>query len=618
MMAVCFLVVLPCLLWLAGDIELNPGPVKWPCVLCAKPVRSNQDGVECSNCAKWCHRKCEEMSLAEYHRLSNSNDDWFCRQCTLPNFSDSFFSSDSMDESVENDSSFVLPLAADALLVQPCGLRIIYHNVQGLLSKAMEIQQWLEDCVVSPNIFCFSETWVNTALPSLQVPGYEVFYSPPLPRNPIDAHHRYLPGSCMFIPTILSPEHPPLCDDIERSCMALNVSCCFVTCKNLKLAVVSFYRSPSTKYGVVLDDFCQVLSRLLLSVRHVILAGDVNIDLFADSAAKAAYNDLLIDFRLRQLILEPSRVTDTSSTLIDHIICTVDLPVLDIQQAVGLSDHRVQIVDFDIVIQRSPAEFRWIRPFRHCCWGTIRSSLSTALWSTMNVFDDVNDMWGFFYGIILSCLNAHVPMKTVYCKYSKRPTPWITPEILAAICEKNKAKRIAEHSGDAGNITRYKRLKNRLKSDVRAAKLTYLSSLLQQSRKSPHLSARLWSEVNEVIGRRKSRESVIDMNLSLDSINDFFCNIAVSRHHQPASSWTSPANCEHTCAFRFHSFTCSDVLAQLQNVDVNKAAGSDGVSARFLKEVAKEIVEPLTALYNKSIQSGEVSLDWKVSCDSST
>ena len=27
---------------------------------------------------------------------------------------------------------------------------------------------------------------------------------------------------------------------------------------------------------------------------------------------------------------------------------------------------------------------------------------------------------------------------------------------------------------------------------------------------------------NEVIGRRKSRESVIDMNLSLDSINDFF------------------------------------------------------------------------------------------------
>ena len=68
-----------------------------------------------------------------------------------------------------------------------------------------------------------------------------------------------------------------------------------------------------------------------------------------------------------------------------------------------------------------------------------------------------------------------------------------------------------------------------------------------------------------------------------------------------------------TCAFRFSSFTYSDVLAQLQNVDVNEAAGSDGVLARFLKEVAKEIVEPLTALYNKSFQSGEVPLDWKKS-----
>ena len=180
----------------------------------------------------------------------------------------------------------------------------------------------------------------------------------------------------------------------------------------------------------------------------MILAGDVNIDLFVDSAATAAYNDFLNDFHLRQLMSEPSSVTDASATLIDHIICTAVLPVLGVQQAVGLSDHRVQIAHFDIVMQRSPPEFQWIRPFKHCCWDTIKSSLSTAPWSTMNIFDDVNDMWSFFYGIILSCLNANVLMKRVYCKYSKCPTPWITFEILAAIHEKNKAKCMAERSGD--------------------------------------------------------------------------------------------------------------------------------------------------------------------------
>ena len=42
------LFVLLCIL--SGDIELNPGPVKWPCLLCSKLVKSNQDGIECSSC----------------------------------------------------------------------------------------------------------------------------------------------------------------------------------------------------------------------------------------------------------------------------------------------------------------------------------------------------------------------------------------------------------------------------------------------------------------------------------------------------------------------------------------------------------------------------------------
>ena len=93
----------------------------------------------------------------------------------------------------------------------------------------------------------------------------------------------------------------------------------------------------------------------------------------------------------------------------------------------------------------------------------------------------------------------------------------------------------------------------------------------------------------------------------------FFRTVAVSRHHQLAGNWIPPANCEHSCTHRFDSFMHSEVLAQLLNLDVNKAAGSDGISASFLKEVANEIVDPLTVLYNKSIQSGVVPLDWKKS-----
>ena len=225
-----------------------------------------------------------------------------------------------------------------------------------------------------------------------------------------------------------------------------------------------------------------------MSVKHVIIAGDFNIDLLVDSAAKNKYCDLLSDFQLIQSVSGPSRVTDVSSTLIDHILSTLDISVSFTTQATGLSDHNVQIVDFDITVQRSVSEFRWIRPFRACCWENIRNCLSTAPWMAMDSFDNIGDMWDYFSGLLDYCLDSYV---RVSCKYSRRHTPWMTPEILCSIKEKDKAKRRAEHTKDPDDLVRYKKLKNQLKSTICQSKLSCFASLLKQSHKSPQLTARL-------------------------------------------------------------------------------------------------------------------------------
>ena len=49
----------------------------------------------------------------------------------------------------------------------------------------------------------------------------------------------------------------------------------------------------------------------------------------------------------------------------------------------------------------------------------------------------------------------------------------------------------------------------------------------------------------------------------------------------------------------------------LQHINIRKSTGPDGLSCRFLKEVAVEIAEPLTKLYNTSLQSGCIPLEWK-------
>ena len=88
------------LLLLSGDIETNPGPVRYPCTMCGKPVKSNQRGIECSRCEKWTHAKCCGVSPEEYLRLGECEDElWYCPSCWTSELP--FFNCSTMSEMSE-------------------------------------------------------------------------------------------------------------------------------------------------------------------------------------------------------------------------------------------------------------------------------------------------------------------------------------------------------------------------------------------------------------------------------------------------------------------------------------------------------------------------------------
>ena len=163
-------------------------------------------------------------------------------------------------------------------------------------------------------------------------------------------------------------------------------------------------------------------------------------------------------------------------------------------------------------------------------------------------------------------------------------------------------------------LTTYKQLKNRLKVLVREAKILYLNQLLLGSKKDPHHSAELWLGINNILGWYHFRQNSIDATLSLNDINSFFCTVAITPNHCPATCFDATASADMPVdRFQFSMISETLVLSLLSHLDVRKSVGPDGLSVRFLKEVAEQIVIPLTKIYNKSLKSGVVPQSWKCS-----
>ena len=95
---------------------------------------------------------------------------------------------------------------------------------------------------------------------------------------------------------------------------------------------------------------------------------------------------------------------------------------------------------------------------------------------------------------------------------------------------------------------------------------------------------------------------------------ELFCKFfaSVFTRHDPATGVDEDAHL-HGSGFDIPDLMCSsaNVGELLLTLDVNKATGPDGLSARLLREAAPVISDPLSKLFNMSLNRGKLPRDWK-------
>ena len=124
--------------------------------------------------------------------------------------------------------------------------------------------------------------------------------------------------------------------DLELDPLDLSGEFLFIKLANCKksgktLIVGNVYRSPSNNSQNFINSYDEVLNKLgKYKSKHIIISGDFNIDLIKHETDTFSQNllDVASKYGLLQVISRPTRITDHSATLLDHIYSNMFAKIL--------------------------------------------------------------------------------------------------------------------------------------------------------------------------------------------------------------------------------------------------------------------------------------------------
>ena len=306
-------------LYISGDIDLNPGPDE--CSVCNKRIARNHRAVNCDNCSMWCHIKCASIKPSEYKIYQSlPSFSWWCPRClwsSLP-FGNETTLDCSLDlpitttcyDDVHEHENLYPSLKAD---LQLPGLKISHINVNGLLNKLLDIKALLLS--INFDILAITESHLSEDISDdeIAITGYKTAR-----RDRNDG--RKGGGTVIYFAEYLDAyERQDI--DVNNSLEAAWID---VTVASQRLLVASMYRPPDNT--TFLGRFSSTLDRIWMKRTNIILLGDFNFNLLPNAQDTTSsiwkFRQLLNKFNLKNVINKATRITDTSTTLIDLVICS--------------------------------------------------------------------------------------------------------------------------------------------------------------------------------------------------------------------------------------------------------------------------------------------------------
>jgi len=400
--------------------------------------------------------------------------------------------------------------------------------------------------------------------------------------------------------------------------------------KNFKI-IGNIYRPPGSNLTVFLDKLHEILDiissdQLLSKAEEVILMGDFNINLLNhdNHAGASNYLNTLLNFGQLPLITLPSRVTDHSFSLIDHVSSnTKDKFIESGLVYSSLSDHYPVFCIKNVKTAKSSFQDKYKRKINEKTIAIFKDNLNNVDWSSVN--NQLNPSLAFntFENTLSECFKKSFPLVKANLSKKKSPVePWMTAAMLVSRKNKNKLESKSIKSPTPENINNYKNFKRVYRSILRKAKNSYYQD--QFSIYSKNIK-QTWNVLKKVLKSNSSKTEIPDLFVSegkafsglneiTEGFNDFFVNVGPKLASSiPSTNKTFSEYLSNPIEqnFIFANVTPETIFETLSLLKSKISCGKDNISTKLLKDIMPNVISPVVYLFNLSLKTGFIPDSFK-------
>ncbi len=490
-------------------------------------------------------------------------------------------------------------------------LTIEHINAQSLLGSIDEVRLLVKERNI--DVFCVGESWLLPNLPDVYVsiPGYKIFR----------CDNGRGGGVCIYVRDILTVNMMNLNVSKQEGIEDVWVT---VQCRKLPSIIIGcVYRHPKAP-SATFDYIQDILKTLIFRDKALFILGDFNDNLLAKDNKMTKIMKIC---KLTQLVNKPTRVTHTSSTLLDLVITNKPNNVLSCDVVPHeIADHDLTSIIVDI---RKPKKLPVVRTFRHLgnynkddfCLRLIQNSEN---FNMILDTDNVNTQVDIFTSTFIKCLDDCAPCVTKEIKRSF--APWMNDALKDAMNLRNETqKKLKSDRTNAALQEQYKQEKKQVKTLIAETKAEYYNNKFKENKGN---AAKTWKTIREIVPNSKNNVSDCNLEDKGNKANEFnvhFANVGKSTFEKTQSLLHggsvpyfnvpdfNDANVilDGGNIFRPQPVDTETIILTIKGLNDTKSVGSDGIPLRFIKDSLYFIAFYLTCIINTSIVTGVFPTSWK-------